>query len=388
MILEVKAPSPGESISEVIIAAWLVTNGSKVQKDQEIAEIETDKATLSIVADISGTIEFKANIGDSVKVGELICLINSEGEDEKELSVSNIDLKTEANRYHHELKITPLAKQLLLSNELNIKDINTSSDRIKVDDVKRYLDSKKSTTNNEVGITRKKMSTIRKTISQRLVAVRQETAMLTTFNEVDMQNVNLLREKYAKAFQDKHGVKLGIMSFFIKAVVQALQQYPSVNAMIEGDDIVYFNYYNINIAMQSSKGLLTPVIKNSQELTFNLIEKKIAELGQKSRAGKISIDELKGGTFTITNGGVFGSLMSTPILNPPQCAILGLHNIIDRPVAIDGKVVIRPMMYIALSYDHRLIDGRDSVGFLMKIKNAIENPQKFLFNNQTPDFGI
>jgi len=413
-MIEIKIPSPGESITEVEISNWLVENGDYVEKDQEIAEIESDKATLPLIAPESGTIEIIASPGETIKVGTVACKIdtsaepqetqetNQEKKSKKEGKEQNAEKETEQKptkakeesseeTEYNDVKVTPVAQKIMQEKEINIDDVINGLKRIGKKEVEQVtaqpsdaevIPQQKERTRNEE---RKKMSQLRKKLSQRLVSVKNETAMLTTFNEVDMTEIIALRKKYQKQFMKKHEIKLGFMSFFTKAVTIALKAFPSVNSQIDGEEIVYPDFADIGIAVQTPKGLMVPVVRNAETLGLAELEIKIKELADKGRAGRISIDDLTGGTFTITNGGVFGSLLSTPILNPPQSGILGMHNIQERPVAINGKVEIRPMMYIALSYDHRTIDGKDSVGFLVKIKELLESPYKLLLGAQNAD---
>jgi len=413
-MIEIKIPSPGESITEVEISNWLVENGDYVEKDQEIAEIESDKATLPLIAPESGTIEIIASPGETIKVGTVACKIdtsaepqetqetNQEKKSKKEGKEQNAEKETEQKptkakeesseeTEYNDVKVTPVAQKIMQEKEINIDDVINGLKRIGKKEVEQVtaqpsdaevIPQQKERTRNEE---RKKMSQLRKKLSQRLVSVKNETAMLTTFNEVDMTEIIALRKKYQKQFMKKHEIKLGFMSFFTKAVTTALKAFPSVNSQIDGEEIVYPDFADIGIAVQTPKGLMVPVVRNAETLGLAELEIKIKELADKGRAGRISIDDLTGGTFTITNGGVFGSLLSTPILNPPQSGILGMHNIQERPVAINGKVEIRPMMYIALSYDHRTIDGKDSVGFLVKIKELLESPYKLLLGAQNAD---
>lgn len=405
MIIEIKIPSPGESISEVTMANWLVENGSFVEKDQEIAEVESDKATLPLIATESGKIELLIEAGDTAKVGDVACKIDTSVQGEakkpepevvkKEEPVKKAVVKEEKPPVKKEevvkdkdnhLKISPLAQKLMDENQLSVDELISGLKRIGKGEVEQVLSMNaglsvsSATTSREEE--RKQMTPLRKKLSERLVSVKNETAMLTTFNEVDMSKVMDLRTKYQKQFVDKHGIKLGFMSFFTKAAAVALKMFPNVNSMIDGDDIVHFNYADIGIAVQTDKGLMVPVLRSVETMGLADIESKIAEMAAKARKFRISIDEMSGGTFTITNGGIFGSMLSTPIINPPQAGILGMHNIVERPVAINGKVEVRPIMYLALSYDHRVIDGRDSVGFLKTIKELIENPMKILSAGQ------
>ncbi len=408
MIIEIKIPSPGESISEVELARWLVQDNSWVEKDQEIAEVESEKATLPLLAVESGIISFKINEGTTVKVGEIACLIdsgaiktvNQEVPEEKKTAgtkARSAQLKTEttevepksAIKQNHEIKdikITPLAQRQMDEANLSVQDIISGLKKItshEVDLVKNLSGKPSIITDRKEE--RVKMTQLRKKLSERLVSVKNQTAMLTTFNEVDMSRVQDIRKLYQDQFKEKFGIKLGLMSFFTKAVVEALKQHPITNSMIDGDEIVTPNYIDLGIAVQTPKGLMVPVLRNADKLTFAEIEKGIAELANKGRNSRISIDDLSGGTFTITNGGIFGSMLSTPILNPPQSGILGMHNIVERPVAINGKVEIRPIMYVAFSYDHRIIDGKDSAAFLFKVKKFIENPETMLTEGQNPD---
>lgn len=406
-MIEIKIPSPGESISEVEIASWFVADGDIVEKDQDIAEIESDKATLTLVADEGGKIQILAQEGDTVEVGSVACNIDTsfageapaaKSESKKEDApakesepVAAESKKVESDNFK-DVKISPIAKKLMEENQLSVDDVIAGLQRLSKKDIQAVVENK----NNQPIVAtepksisrdqkRTKMTNLRKKLSARLVSVKNETAMLTTFNEVDMSAVMELRKKYQKKFVETHDIKLGFMSFFTKAASEALKLHPAVNSMIDGDEIVTPEYADIAIAVQTPKGLMVPVIRNTESLGLADIEKNLMSLANKARTGKISLDEMTGGTFTITNGGVFGSLLSTPIINPPQSGILGMHNIVERPVAVNGKVEIRPMMYIALSYDHRVIDGKDSVGFLVKIKEMIENPHKMLFDGKDPD---
>ena len=381
MILEMKVPSPGESILEVEIAEWLVEDGEYVEKDQAIAEIDSDKATLELPAEESGKIKILVENGETVSVGDVVCKIDTSVIVEaKKTNVSDVNSTQNNIKNDTKLKknkITPLASAIINSHEnILVNNINASAKdgKIRKSDVIDII-TEKSNHNTS----RKKMSTLRRKIAQRLVAVKNETAMLTTFNEVDMNNIFNIRSEFKEKFKDKYNVNLGFMSFFTKAVTLSLSEFQDVNAMIDGNEIVYHNYCDIGIAVSAEKGLMVPVLRNAEKMTFDKIENSIKDLAIKARDGKLKIDEMTGGTFTITNGGVFGSMLSTPIINPPQSAILGMHNIIERPVVIDGKITIRPMMYVALSYDHRIIDGRESVGFLCKVKEYLENPVEFLF---------
>ncbi len=402
MSLEMKIPSPGESITEVEIAQWLVESGDYVETDQIIAEIDSDKATLELPAEASGVITLMAEDGDAVQVGQVVCIIDTDAKKpegfvsgESAVTVDAVvEDKTPAKVVADpvsNVKATPLAKEVMKQNEVNPVKVNPSGSNGKIvrDDVDMFLsggiDSATIyTPTGERNEERKKMSMLRRKLAKRLVSVKNETAMLTTFNEVDMKPIMDLRKKYKKAFGDKHGVGLGFMSFFTKACAEALTLYPNVNAMIDGDDMISFNYADIAIAVSAPKGLMVPVIRSAETMSLAEIEAEVKRLALKARDGKLSIEEMTGGTFTITNGGVFGSMLSTPIINPPQSAILGMHNIVERPVAIDGKVEIRPIMYVALSYDHRVIDGKDSVGFLKTVKEMLENPTKLIFGGKEP----
>ncbi len=464
MIIEIKIPSPGESVTEVEIAKWLVNDGDYVEKDQEIAEVESDKATLPLLAEESGIITIKAETGSAVSVGSVACTIDTEGAangsgkktpGKKEVAAgekstgkgtaavtdssgkgsvpsgektagrpdenaSQADKEIEAedtgrepagkdhgSRTADTFKVSPLARKLMEKEGLTIDDVIDGLARISREDVALVAGMKDKKAPAQITFTddgdrpsagegpargekpardagRQRMSMLRRKLSERLVAVKNQTAMLTTFNEVDMSHIIDIRKKNQSAFTEKHGVKLGFMSFFVKAATLALDAYPSVNSFIDGEDMVTPNYHDIGIAVQTEKGLMVPVIRNAGTMTLAEIEKEILGLADKARKNRISIDDMTGGTFTITNGGVFGSLLSTPILNPPQSGILGMHNIANRPVAVNGKVEIRPMMFIALSYDHRIIDGRDSVGFLVRIKEIIENPLMMLSGGSDP----
>ena len=396
MILEMPVPSPGESISEVEIAQWLVKDGDYVEKDQTIAEVDSDKATLDLPAQESGIITLKAEEGDTVLVGDIVCTIDTTAKKAtKEIKVDSTD-KSNLIKEIEEDKIekketkkiidapSPAAKKIL--EEKGIKPENVlgtgKNGRISKEDALKALpkvDIDSISKNRE--IESKKMSLLRRKVSERLVAVKNQTAMLTTFNEVNMTPIFDLRKKYKETFKSKHDVSLGFMSFFTKAVVNALRDFPDVHSMIDGDQQIKFDFYDISIAVSGPKGLMVPVVRDAQKLTFAGIEKEIKRLALKARDGLITVEDMSGGTFTISNGGVFGSMLSTPILNPPQSAILGMHNIIERPIAVHGKVEIHPMMYLALSYDHRIIDGKESVGFLLKVKELLENPIEGLMNN-------
>ena len=388
MVLEMKIPSPGESITEVEISQWLVNDGDIVTKDQTIAEIDSDKATLDLPAEASGKITLKAEEGDSMSVGDIVCLIdtseasnakasNSESpqqsiKDEKKIEQNKID----------EISITPLARNIASDKGIDINEIHSKGDKITKDDVLKVVPAMGSSNHEGRSENREKLSMLRRKVSERLVSVKNETAMLTTFNEADLSNIFNLRKKYKEAFSQKHGVSLGFMSFFTKAVTRALELYPDVNSMIDGNEKISYNYSDISIAVSGPKGLMTPVLRNAQDLSFAAVEQEIKRLADNVRDKSITVDDLTGGTFTISNGGVFGSMLSTPIINPPQSGILGMHNIIQRPIAVDGKVEIRPMMYLALSYDHRIIDGNQSVGFLIAVKEGVEDPENILMDGK------
>ena len=380
-------PSPGESISEVEIAEWLVEDGDFVEKDQAIAEIDSDKATLELPAEQSGKIKIVVKEGETVAVGDVVCLIDTNEVVTNKSENKKIEKEKQAvssqthQKQDKKVKLTPLADAIIKKNNLNSDKLSGTGEdgKITKNDVLEMMNSSSSVEGRDH--TSKKMSSLRRKIATRLVAVKNETAMLTTFNEVDMSSIMALRSEYKQRFIDKHDINLGFMSFFTKAVTEALIEFPDVNAMIEGENIIHFNYMDIGIAVSAPKGLMVPVVRNAQNLSFKDIESEIKRLAIKARDGKITIDEMLGGTFTITNGGVFGSMLSTPIINPPQSAILGMHNIVERPIAIKGEVHIRPIMYVALSYDHRIIDGKSSVGFLCKVKECLEDPKTFLMNN-------
>ena len=401
MILEMKVPSPGESISEVEIAQWLVADGDYVEKDQTIAEVDSDKATLDLPAEESGVITLKANEGDVVPVGNIVCHIDTSVKKsaKKHIEASNttkvdkvMDKASELQSVPEKIiseksknsSPSPAASKILSEKGINPLDVIGSGrgGRITKEDALKALPKiDESLISKGRKTERKKLSMLRRKLSQRLVAVKNLTAMLTTFNEVNMSPIFEIRKKYKEIFKEKHGVSLGFMSFFTKAVVNALSEFPDVHSMIDEDHKLSFDFYDISIAVSGPKGLLVPVVKNADKLSFSGIEKEIKRLAIKARDGEISIEDMEAGTFTISNGGVFGSMLSTPILNPPQSSILGMHNIIERPIAVNGKVEIHPMMYLALSYDHRIIDGKESVGFLLKIKEALENPIEILMNN-------
>jgi len=399
-----KVPSPGESISEVEIAAWLVNEGDYVEKDQAIAEVDSDKATLELPAEESGTIEFKAEEGDVVKVGQVVCVIDTAAkapettktpEVKQEVAETSVIVKDEPKTPEKTSYATgvpsPAAAKIMSENNVEAGQVSgTGKDgRIIKSDVLNALSKgiempSKDSWSGSREVSREKLSMLRRKIAERLVSVKNETAMLTTFNEIDMKPIMDLRKKYKEAFAKKYDINLGFMSFFTKAVTEALQLFPSVNAQIDGKEMIVHEYADIGIAVSSPKGLMVPVVRNAESMSLAEIEREIKRLAIKARDGKITPDEMTGGTFTITNGGVFGSMLSTPIINPPQSAILGMHNIVERPVAIEGKVEIRPIMYLALSYDHRIIDGKESVSFLVKVKEMLENPDKMIFGSKDP----
>ncbi len=389
-----KVPSPGESITEVEIAQWLVADGDYVEKDQAIAEVDSDKATLELPAEVSGTITLKAEEGDAVAVGAVVCLIDTEGVPSETQAVKSAEpaaavavaapvQNTPSVTTYASQSPSPAAKKIMAEKGIDAKSIQGSGrdGRItKEDAVKAVPSMGTAPEGGDRGQTRAKLSMLRRKVAERLVAAKNETAMLTTFNEADMAPIFDLRKQYKDAFLDKHGVKLGFMSFFTKAVVRALKLYPDVNSMMDGDYKISYDYCDISVAVSGPKGLMVPVVRNAETLSFAGVEQEIGRLAVRARDGKITVDDMTGGTFTISNGGVFGSMLSTPIINPPQSGILGMHNIIERPVAINGKVAIRPMMYLALSYDHRIIDGRESVGFLVAVKEALEDPLTHLMD--------
>ena len=388
MVLEMLVPSPGESISEVEIAEWLVEDGEYVEKDQAIAEIDSDKATLELPAEKSGTIKIVVEEGQAVAVGDVVCLIDTDAAKPSNFTKKNEEIETTSSQQDSEsklenkLKLTPLAGAMIKKNNLDQNNVKGSGEdgKITKNDVLEMMNTSSNIEGRDYKSQR--MSSLRRKIATRLVAVKNETAMLTTFNEVDMSSIMKLRSDYKQKFIEKHDINLGFMSFFTKAVTKALTEFTDVNAMIEGENIVHYNYMDIGIAVSAPKGLMVPVVRNAQDLSFREIESEIKRLAIKARDGKMTVDEMLGGTFTITNGGVFGSMLSTPIINPPQSAILGMHNIVERPIAIDGKVVVRPIMYLALSYDHRIIDGKSSVGFLCKVKECLEDPGLHLMDNK------
>ncbi|MEZ4801292.1 MAG: 2-oxoglutarate dehydrogenase complex dihydrolipoyllysine-residue succinyltransferase [Gelidibacter sp.] len=409
MILEMKVPSPGESITEVEIATWLVQDGDYVEKDQAIAEVDSDKATLELPAEASGIITLKAEEGDAVAVGEVVCLIDTDaekpsdkGDSKEEKSNSKEEKKSEEPKKEEKKSETqkesekpvesksyasgsasPAAKKILSEKNMATSDVKgTGRDgRITKDDAVNATPSMGTPSGGNRSSSRSKMSMLRRKVAERLVEAKNTTAMLTTFNEVDMSPIFALREEHKENFKNKHGVGLGFMSFFTLAVVRALKMYPAVNSMIDGQEMISYDFCDISIAVSGPKGLMVPVIRNAENLSFRGVEAEVKRLAIRARDGQITVDEMTGGTFTISNGGVFGSMLSTPIINPPQSGILGMHNIVERPVAIDGHVEIRPIMYVALSYDHRIIDGKEGVGFLVAVKEALENPIEMLMDN-------
>ena len=395
MILEMKVPSPGESIKEVEIATWLVKDGDYVEKDQAIAEVDSDKATLELPAEASGIITLKAEEGDAVAVGAVVCLIDtSAAKPEGNSSVPAAEVKVEAPK--SEVKTTPVATTTYATNTpspaakkiLDEKNVQSSDvlgsgrdGRITKEDAINAVPSMGTPTAGGRSSQRTKLSMLRRKVAERLVSAKNETAMLTTFNEVDMTAIYALREQYKEEFKTKHGLGLGFMSFFTKAVTRALQLYPDVNSMIDGQEKISYDFCDISVAVSGPKGLMVPVVRAAENLTFRGVEAEIKRLAIRARDGQITVDEMTGGTFTISNGGVFGSMLSTPIINPPQSGILGMHNVVERAIVKNGQIVIAPVMFIALSYDHRIIDGRESVGFLVAVKEALENPVEILMDN-------
>lgn len=410
MLIELKVPTPGESITEVELGKWLVADGDVVSKDQEVAEIESDKATLTLVAAEEGQIKILISEGERVAVGAIACTIDTSVVPEVKPEVAAVSPvpqvdkpekapvpeKTAPKRAEKlpesNVKVTPVAREMMEEFNLSMEDVLNGLHRISKGDIEAVLALPKQ--ENTFALPenkdapreekREKMTSLRRKLSERLVAVKNETAMLTTFNEIDMSQVMEMRSTLQNKFVEKYGLKLGFMSLFTKAVAEAMQFHPAINSQIDGEEIVSPGFVDVGIAVQTPKGLMVPIIRNAESKTIPEIEIKIKELADKARSKKIGVEELTGGTFTITNGGTFGSLLSTPIINPPQSAIMGMHNIVERPVAVNGQVVIRPMMYVALSYDHRIIDGKDSVGFLVKVKELIENPERLLTNGKNP----
>lgn len=421
MIIDIKVPSPGESITEVQIAGWLVENGAGVAKDMEIVEVDSDKATLSITAEAQGKIEILVEEGETAKVGAVIAKIDTEAEveiadtskedkspqeekpeetpkkEESDQQTKKEPQKEEINVEDLDFKLSPLARKMMEEENIDASELESfyKSLRVGTKDVDFFKNAKKEglakapkSVMDDWGGGREqksqKMSMLRKKLAQRLVNVKNETAMLTTFNEVNMTPIFEIRKKYKDQFKELHGVGLGFMSFFTKACTIALKHFPQINSMIDGDEVKNFEYADISIAVSSPKGLVVPVVRNAETMSLAEIEAEIKRLATKARDGKLSLDEMTGGTFTITNGGVFGSMLSTPIINPPQSAILGMHNIVDRPIAVKGKVEIHPIMYVALSYDHRIVDGKESVSFLVKVKELLEHPERMLFDGAEP----
>jgi 2-oxoglutarate dehydrogenase E2 component (dihydrolipoamide succinyltransferase) len=413
MLVEIKVPTPGESITEVELGKWLVADGDLVNKDQELAEVESDKATLTLIAGESGQVKILVPEGETVAVGAIACTIETSVAPEKKIAkepivselfvtpkevvastpesakIADEPAKSEVSN----VKVTSVARKMMEEYHLSMEEVLSGLHRISKSDIEAVIalpkQEKQVAVSEKVAFSRtekrEKMTMLRRKLSERLVAVKNETAMLTTFNEIDMSRVMEMRTKLQNKFVEKYGLKLGFMSIFTKAVAEAMQFHPSINSQISGDEIISSDFVDVGIAVQTPKGLMVPIIRNAESKTVAQIELEIKELAEKARTKKISVEELTGGTFTITNGGTFGSLLSTPIINPPQSAILGMHNIVDRPVAVNGQVVIRPMMYVALSYDHRIIDGKDSVGFLVKVKELIENPERLLTNGRNPE---
>ena len=406
MALEIKIPSPGESISEVELTSWFVEDGALIQKNQEIGEIESEKATLPLIAGESGKLKILIQEGETVNVGVVVASIDTSFEvpdvpaETPEVAPADVAVKkvsdpetpaSNPSPAMQTVKVTPVAKQMMEKEGLSVDDIIKELRKISAGEVKQVLENRflpgvpeRNTTASRAE-ERKKVSQLRKKISERLVAVKNETAMLTTFNEADMSSIMAIRKKYQEQFVKKHGIKLGFMSFFTKAVTEALRQFPTVNSFLDGVEVVSPTYCDIGIAVQTDKGLMVPVIRNAETMGLAKLEKHIADLATRARKARLGIEEISGGTFTISNGGIYGSMLSTPILNPPQSGILGMHNIIERPVAIKGKVEIRPMMYLALSYDHRVIDGKDSVGFLKTVKELLEEPARIIFGEQSAE---
>jgi 2-oxoglutarate dehydrogenase E2 component (dihydrolipoamide succinyltransferase) len=400
MILEMKVPSPGESIKEVEIATWLVKDGDYVEKDQAIAEVDSDKATLELPAEASGIITLKAEEGDAVAVGAVVCLIDTSLPNPSKGGASTPEVieKPIVEDKKAEVVATPAAQTLpsgvvghpspaarKILDEKNIQPseiVGTGKDgRITKEDAVKGVPSMGTPTAGNRSSQRTKLSMLRRKVAERLVAAKNETAMLTTFNEVDMTAIYGLREQYKEEFKTKHGLGLGFMSFFTKAVTRALQLFPDVNSMIDGQEKIAYDFCDISVAVSGPKGLMVPVVRGAEKLTFKGVEAEIKRLAIRARDGQITVDEMTGGTFTISNGGVFGSMLSTPIINPPQSGILGMHNVVDRAIVKNGQIVIAPVMFVALSYDHRIIDGRESVGFLVAVKEALENPVEILMDN-------
>jgi len=412
MSIEIKVPTVGESISEVTLVKWHKKDGEWANRDEVIAELESEKATFELNAEQAGIIKIIAKEGDTLNIGDVVCSIDTDAAkpegaaeekpaaveakaepvkeaepqttDNKQQTTDNKQQTTDDKPQATDVKATPVAAAIIADKKVDVKSVTASGSNGKIvkQDVMDALNNpgrKPGTVLFERNEREQKMSNLRKTISRRLVEAKNTTAMLTTFNEVDMSAIMDVRKKYKDKFKELHGVNLGFMSFFTKACTYALMEWPSVNAYIDGENIIYHDYCDISIAVSAPKGLVVPVIRNAESLSMAGIEAKVVELATKAKDNKLTIEEMTGGTFTITNGGIFGSMMSTPIINIPQSAILGMHNILERPMAVNGQVVIKPMMYVALSYDHRIIDGRESVGFLVRVKELLENPELMLF---------
>ncbi len=399
---DIIVPSPGESITQVQVAKWLVTEGEEVEKDQEVVEIDLDKASFPLTAPEGGACRILVTEGEIVPVGTIIARIEPLKEEQKvkqdkpaaspePVPKSSLVGKKRSEEVKSGTRISPLAEKILTEKEIRKEEVFAAYEgkRIGKKEVEEYVSQSQSSENQSVisgsrNEERRKLSMLRLKLAERLVAVKNETAMLTTFNEVNMRNILEIKEKHNDIFKEKYGVGIGFMSFFSKAVTLALKEFPQVNSMLDGDELIIPDYVDLGIAVSAPKGLVVPVIRNAEKMSIPELEIKIKELAVKARDNRITIEDMKGGTFTITNGGVFGSMMSTPILNPPQSAILGMHKIMDRPVAVNGKVEIHPMMYIALSYDHRVIDGRESVSFLVKVKELLEDPLKMEMEGEDP----
>ncbi|GAB2825546.1 2-oxoglutarate dehydrogenase complex dihydrolipoyllysine-residue succinyltransferase [Ferruginibacter profundus] len=398
MAIDIKVPTVGESISEVTLVKWLKKNGDYANRDEVIAELESEKATFELNAEQAGTIKIIAQEGDTLKIGDIVCSIDTDAAKPEGAAAATEKAPEKAAakpaeapkseiinpKAETETKATPVAAAIIADKKVDVKTVTATGSNGKI--VKQDVLEALSNPGRKPGVAMfgrtdrpEKMSNLRKTISRRLVEAKNTTAMLTTFNEVDMSAIMEIRAKYKDKFKEGHGVNLGFMSFFTKACTYALMEWPSVNAYIDGENIIYHEYCDISIAVSAPKGLVVPVIRNAESLSMAEIEKKVVELATKAKDNKLTIEEMTGGTFTITNGGIFGSMMSTPIINIPQSAILGMHNILQRPMAVNGQVVIKPMMYLALSYDHRIIDGRESVSFLVRVKELLENPALLLF---------
>jgi len=404
MALEIKIPTVGESITEVTLSTWLKQDGDYVEMDEVICELESDKATLELTAEAAGELKTMANEGDTIEIGAVVASINTDAKAPEGVAPKKEEKKADAPKKEEKIVSqnvatsnstktyasgtpSPAANKILSEKGISPADVEGTGREGRITKADALAAELGVTANTEKSREQRteKMTNLRKAVARRLVSVKNETAMLTTFNEVNMKPIMDIRAKYKIKFKETHGVGLGFMSFFIKAVSNALKEFPAVNAMLDGDTIVYNNYADISIAVSAPKGLVVPVIRNAESLTFAEIEAEVVRLATKAKDNKLSIEEMTGGTFTITNGGVFGSLLSTPIINPPQSAILGMHNIVERPIVIDGQIVARPMMYVAVSYDHRIIDGRESVSFLVKLKQQLENPVQLLTGGKNPD---